>query len=139
MTAVEIWIIVMAAVQVLALLVLGMTGLLIYQRVQEVAGWGRPALRESRVIAARGKATALQTKSRAQVFVRTVRGLIQHVSRRVQTTTRLAREVVHPDLPPLQQAARSLAGPNGLAARLSRLHEAGKIAAGQGNGHDTHG
>lgn len=138
MTAVEIWIVVMAAVQALALLVLGVTGLLIYQRAREVAGWGRPALQESRAIAARGKATALQTRSRVQAFVRTVRGLVQHVGRRVQTTTRLAREVVRPDLPPLQQAARSIAGPNGLAARLSRLHEAGKIAAGQGNGHDRH-
>ncbi len=139
MTAPEIWIVVMAAVQVLAVLSMGVTGLLIYQRAKTAASWAQPAMQESRAIAARAKATALETRERAVFFSHTVRTLVQHVGRKLQTTTRLAREVVHPDLAPLQEAARSVTGPNGLAARLSRLHQAGKIAAGQGNGHDTRG
>jgi hypothetical protein len=139
MTAPEIWIVVMAAAQLLAVIGMGVTGFLIYHRARAAAAWAQPALQESKSIAARGKATALETRSRTMVFYHTFRALIQHVGRKVQTTTRLAREVVHPDLPALQGAVRSLAGPGGLAARLSRLHQAGKIAAGQSNGHSTDG
>jgi hypothetical protein len=139
MTAPEIWIVVMAAVQLAAVLGMGVTAFLIYQRAKAAAGWAQPSINESKAIAARARATALETRDRAKLFSDTVRTLVQHVGRRVQTTTRLAREVVRPDLAPLQEAARSVAGPAGLAARLSRLHQAGKIAAGQGNGHDTHG
>jgi hypothetical protein len=139
MTAPEIWIVVMAAAQVLAVIAMGATGFLIYQRAKAAAKWAQPAMQESKAIAARGKATVLETRNRTVAFYHTFHTLVQHVGRKVQTTTRLAREVVHPDLAPLQGAVRSVAGPNGLAARLSRLHQAGKIAAGQGNGHSTDG
>jgi hypothetical protein len=133
------WIVVMAIIELLAVIAMGVAGFLMYRRAKEVAGWVQPALQESKTIAARGKSTALETRDRARSFYNGSRTLVQHVGRKVQTTARLAREVVHPDLAPLQQAARAVAGPDGLAARLSRLHEAGKIAAGQGNGHDAHG
>jgi hypothetical protein len=139
MSAPETWIVVMAVIELLAVIAMGAAAFLTFRRAKEVAGWARPALQESKAIAARGKTTALETKARAVSVYRVSRTLVQHVGHKVQTTTRLAREVVHPDLAPLQQAAQAVAGPDGLAARLSRLHEAGKIAAGQGNGHDAHG
>ena len=139
MAAPEIWIIVMAAIELLAFIAMGAAAFLMYRRAKNVAGWAQPAVHESKAIAARGKATALETKERTLSFYGVSRTLVQHVGRKVQTTTRLAREVVHPGMAPLQQAARAVTGPEGLAARLSRLHEAGKIAAGQGNGHDAHG
>jgi hypothetical protein len=139
MAAPEIWIIVMAAIELLAFLGMGAAAFLMYRRAKDVAGRVQPAVRESKAIAAHGKGTALATKDRALSFYEVSHQLVQHVGRKVQTTTRLAREVVHPELAPLQQAARTVAGPEGLAARLFRLREAGKIAAGQGNGHDAHG
>src|SRR5712691_10959293 len=125
MAAPEIWIIVMAAIELLAFIAMGAAAFLMYRRAKNVAGWAQPAVHESKAIAARGKATALETKERALSFYDVSRTLVQHVGRKVQTTTRLAREVVHPDLAPLQQAARTVVGPDGLAARLSRLHQAG--------------
>jgi len=138
MAAPEIWILVMAAIQLLAVIAMGVTGFLMYRRAREGAGWVQPAMRESQAIAARGKATALESKERALACYRVSRTLVQRVGRKVQTTARLARTVVQLDRAPLQQAARTVTGPDGLAARLSRLREAGKIAAGQGNGNAAH-
>lgn len=138
MTAPEIGIIGLAAIELLAVIAMGVAAFLMYRRAKDVAGWAQPAVRESKAVAARGKATALETRDRSLDFYRASRTLVQRVGRKVQTTTRLAREVVHPDLAPLQQAARAAAGRDGLAARLARLHEAGKIAAGQDNGQGAH-
>jgi hypothetical protein len=134
MTAPEMMIVALAVTEVLAVIGMGIAGWLSYRRVKVVTGWAQPAVQEAKAIATRGKATAQETKKRAMTFYSTSRTLAQHVGRKVQTTTRLAREVVHPDLTPLQEAARAVTGPNGLARRLSRLHEAGKIAAGESNG-----
>jgi hypothetical protein len=134
MTPPEIAIVTLAVLQLLAVAGMGIAGLMMLRRAKAVADWARPSVQEARAIAGRGQTTALETKQRALGLSAQVRTLVQHVSRKVQTTTRLAREVVRPDLKPLQDAARAVAGPEGLAARLSRLHEAGKIAAGKGNG-----
>jgi hypothetical protein len=138
MTVPDTIIVVLAAVEVLAVIGMGVAAFLMYRRVQTVSAWTRPAVAESKAIAARGKATALDTRERAMAFTRSVRALVQHVNHKVQTTTRIAREVIHPNLAQLQQAARAVSGPEGLARRLSRLHAAGKIAAGQGNGSESH-
>jgi len=139
MTAPEMVILIMALLDVLAVISMGVAGFMIYRRATQVVAWAQPALHESKAIAARGKATAMETKSRALLFYQVSRTLVNHVGRKVQTTTRLAREVVQPNRTALQEAARAVTGPDGLAARLSRLHEAGKIAAGQDNGHPTRG
>ncbi len=137
MTAPEWIIAVLAVLELLAVVGMGLAGLQLYRRTRVVVGWTQPAARDAKAIAARGKSTALTTKDRAMAFYQSFRGLARHVGQKVQTTTRLAREVVHPDLEPLQEASRTLAGPDGLVSRLSRLHQAGKIAAGQGNGHES--
>src|ERR1700730_383874 len=98
MSAPEIWIVVMAAIELLAFIAMGVAGFLMYRRAKEVAGWVQPALQESKTIAARGKATVIETRDRAMSFYNGSRTLVQHVGRKVQTTARLAREVVHPDL-----------------------------------------
>jgi hypothetical protein len=134
MTAPEIAIVALAVTQLLAVAGMGIAGFMMFRRVKAVAGWAQPSVQEAKAIAGRGKATALDTKGRAVGLYGRIRTLVRHVGRKVQTTTRLAREVVHPDLKPLQEAARAVTGPDGLASRLSRLHEAGKIAAGKGNG-----
>src|SRR5207244_1396212 len=121
-------------VQLLAVAGMGTAGFMMFRRAKAVAEWAQPSVQEAKAIAGRGKATALETRQRVLDLSGLVRTLVQHVTRKVQTTTRLAREVVHPDLKPLQDAARAVTGPDGLASRLSRLHEAGKIAAGKGNG-----
>lgn len=139
MAAPEIGIIVMAAIELLAVIAMGIAALLIYRRAKQVAGWTQPLLRDSQAIAQRGKATGFETRDRALAFYHVFRQLVAHVGRKVQTTTRLAREVTHPSLSPLQEAARAVGGPDGVAARLARLHEAGKIAAGQDNGRGAHG
>jgi hypothetical protein len=137
MTLPEILIVALAVLQFLALLGMGIAGFLLYRRAKTVVGWTQPSLQESRAIAARGKATALETRQRVQSVAGVSRALVQHVGRKAQTTTRLAREVVHPDLTPLQEASRALTGARGLVSRLSRLREAGRIAAGQGDGKGT--
>jgi hypothetical protein len=134
MTAPEIIIVTLAVIQLLALAGMGIAGWMLFRRVKTVSGWAQPSVQEAKAIAARGKASALGTRDRGLDLYGRVRMLVQHVGRKVQTTTRLAREVVHPNLTPLQDVARVVSGPEGLASRLSRLHEAGKIAAGQGNG-----
>jgi hypothetical protein len=133
MTIPDMIIVALAILEVLALVAMGLAALLMYHRVKTVNGWVQPAMRESRAIAARGQATALESKERTLVFSRSVQSLVQHVKQKAQTTARLAREVVHPSLP-LQQTARALTGPDGLTRRLARLREAGKIAAGHGDG-----
>jgi hypothetical protein len=138
MPAPDMIIIVLAVIEFLAVIGMAIAAFLMYQRIQTVNGWMQPSIQESKAIALRAKATALETKNRAMAFSQTVRTLVLHVKRKVQTTTRLAREVVHPSLPPLHETARALTGPDGLARRLARLHEAGKIAAGRGNGHESH-
>jgi hypothetical protein len=137
MTVPDIIIVVLAAVEVLAVIGMGVAAFLMYRRVQTVSAWARPSINESKAIAARGKATALETRESAMAFSAKVRALVQHVNQKVQTTTRIAREIIHPNLAPLQQAARAVSGPEGLARRLSRLHAAGKIAAGEGNGSES--
>ena len=134
MTSPEIAIVALAALQLLAVAGMGIAGFMMFRRAKAVAEWTQPSVQEAKAITGRTKATALETKQRALNLSDRVRTLVRHVGRKVQTTTRLAREVVHPDLKPLQDAARAVAGPDGLASRLSRLHEAGKIAAGKGNG-----
>jgi hypothetical protein len=134
MTAPEIGIVALAVIQCLAVAGMGIAGFMLFRRAKTVADWAQPSVQEARAIAGRGKATALETKNRALDLSGRIRTLVRHVGQKVQTTSRLAREVVRPDLKPLQEAARSVIGPDGLASRLSRLHEAGKIAAGKGNG-----
>jgi hypothetical protein len=134
MTGPETLIVALAVIEALAVAAMGIAGFLMYRRVQEVSGWIKPAIHESKAIAARGKATALGTKERVMTFYGTPKALVQLVGRKMQTTTRLAREVVRPDLKPLHETARALTGPDGLAARIARLHQASKIGAGQGNG-----
>jgi hypothetical protein len=134
------WIIVaLAVIELLAVAGMGAAAYMMYRRVKVVSGWAQPAMREAKAIAARGKATGLETRDRAMAFYHSFRTLSQHVGRKVQTTTRLAREVVHPDLASLQEAAQALEGPRSLMRRVARLHEAGKIAAGQGNGRRSDG
>jgi hypothetical protein len=113
---------------------MGIAGFLMYRRVKIATGWAEPAVQESKAIVARGKATALESKNRAMAFSHTFRTLAQHVGQKVETTTRLAREVIRPDLSPLQEAARAATSANGLVKRLSRLRQAGRIAAGERNG-----
>lgn len=139
MPAPDMIIIVLAVVELLAVIVMGIAAFMMYRRVKTVTAWAQPSVQEAKAIAARGKATALESKDRAMAFTRTFQALAQHVGQKVETTKRLAREVVHPDRTPLQEAARALAGPAGVARRLSRLHEAGKVAAGQGNGSRSQG
>jgi hypothetical protein len=134
MSAPETIIVALAVTEVLAVIAMGLAAFLMYRRVKVVTGWAQPAIQESKAIAERANATARETRSQAMAFYGTFKTLAQHVGRKVQTTTRLAREVVQPDLTPLQEATRAVAGPDGLARRLSRLHEAGKIAAGETNG-----
>ena len=138
MTVPDIIIVVLAVVEVLAVIGMGVAGFLMYRRVQTVSAWARPAINESKAIAARGKTTALETRERAMAFTRSVQALVQHVNQKVKTTTRIAREVIHPNLAPLQETARAVSGAESLARRLSRLHAAGKIAAGEGNGSESH-
>jgi hypothetical protein len=132
----DMMIVVLAVIEFLAVIGMGIAAFLMYQRIQTVNGWVQPSIQESKAIALRGRATALETRNRAMTFAGIVRTLVLHVKQKVHTTTRLAREVVHPSLP-LQETARALTGPDGLARRLARLHEAGKIAAGRGNGHES--
>jgi hypothetical protein len=99
--------------------------------VKEVTAWIQPAVTESKTIATRAQALARETKARGMAFYTSLRTLAQHVNQKVQTTTRLAREAVHPALPQIQEASRALTGPDGLVTRLSRLHEAGRVAAGR--------
>jgi hypothetical protein len=134
MSAPEIMIVALAVVQLLAVAGIGVAGFMMYRRAKTVSLWAQPATQEAKAIAGRGRATALESKARALELSGRIRTLVQHVGRKVQTTARLAREVVHPDLKPLQEAVHAVTGPAGLASRLSRLHEAGKIAAGQGDG-----
>ena len=137
MTAPEMVIVALAVIQFLTLAGMGIAGLMMFRRVKAVAGWAQPSVQEAKAIAGRGKTTALETKDRVLELYSGIRTLVQHVGRKVQTTTRLAREVVHPDLKPLHDVARAVTGPEGLASRFSRLHEAGKIAAGKGNGQSS--
>jgi hypothetical protein len=130
----EILILLFAAIECLAVLAMGLAAYQMYRRAKTVQAWVEPGLAESKAIASRGKATALESRDRALAFANLARTVAQHVGQKVQTTTRVAKEVVHPDRTSLQQAARAVAGPVDVARRLSRLHQAGKIAAGQGNG-----
>jgi hypothetical protein len=139
MTAPEILIVALAVLELLAVVGMGAAAFMMYRRARAAATWAQPAVQESKAIAARGKATAWETKNRTLAFYGASRDLVEHVGQKVQTTTRLAREVVHPDLSPLQEAARAVTGPKGLVTRWSRLREAGKIAAGQGNGNGARG
>lgn len=131
-------IVALAVIELLAVVAMGIAVGMMIRRVKAVMAWAQPAMQESKAIAARGKATGLELKSRVMAFSDSFRTLVEHVGRRLETTTRLAREVVHPSAAPLQDAARALTGPNGLVSRIARLHEAGKIAAGDGNGQRVH-
>jgi hypothetical protein len=131
MSVPEIMIVALAVVELLAVVAMGIAAFMVYRRVNEVAAWAQPTVQEAKAIATRGQTLARETRARAIAFPTSFRTLAQHVNQKVQTTTRLAREAVHPALPPIQEASRALTGPDGLAARLSRLHEAGKIAAGR--------
>src|SRR2546423_9576211 len=120
MTSPEIAILALAVLQLLAVVGMGIAAFLLFRRAKTVAEWAQPSVQEAKAIAARGKTTALETKQRAFDLYGHIRRLVQHVGQKVQTTTRLAREVVRPELKPLQEATRVLTGPDGLASRLSR-------------------
>lgn len=139
MPAPDMVIVVLAVVQLLAVVGMAIAAFIMYQRVKTVTAWAQPSAREVKAIAARGQATALETRNRVLAFTHTCRQLVQHVGQKLETTKRLAREVVQPGPSPLQETARALAGPANVARRLSRLHEAGKVAAGQGNGSRSDG
>jgi hypothetical protein len=139
MPAADMVILVLAVVELLAVVAMAIAAFMMYQRVKTVTAWAQPSVQETKAIAARAQATALESKNRALAFAQTFRTLVRRVGQKVQTTKRLAREIVHPDRTPLEEAARVLAGPAGVARRLSRLHEAGKVAAGQGNGSRSRG
>jgi hypothetical protein len=139
MPAPDMIIVLLAVIELLAVIAMGIAAFMMYRRAKSVTAWAQPSVREAKAIAARAQGTALESKNRALAFTQTVRTLVQHVGQKVETTKRLAREVVNPDRTPLQEAARALAGPAGVARRLSRLHEAGKVAAGQGNGRRSRG
>jgi hypothetical protein len=130
----DILIVVFAVIEFLAVVGMGIAAYLMYRRTQTVQSWIEPAVEETKAIAARGKATALESKTRAMAFADLTRTVAQHVAQKVRTTTRVAKEVVRPDRTSLQEAARAVAGPVDVARRLSRLHRASKIASGQGNG-----
>jgi hypothetical protein len=139
MPAPDMIIVVLAVVEVLMVVAMAIAAFMMYQRGKTVTTWAQPAVQEAKAIAARGQATALETRNRAMAFTQTCRTLVQRVGQKLETTKRLALEVVHPDRRPLQEAAQALAGPAAAIRRLSRLHEAGKVAAGQGNGSRSDG
>jgi len=131
MSVPETLIVVLAVVELLAVIAMGIAALMVARRAKEVAAWIQPSVKESTAIAARVQAMARETKARGMAVYTAVRAVAQHVNQKFQTTTRLAREAVHPALPPIQDASRALTGPDGLVTRLSRLHQAGRIAAGR--------
>jgi hypothetical protein len=125
------WLIVAAAVlDLIFVIVLVIVGL----RFKALAGEGtrmaRPLSERGRRIAGTGQHLVETARTRGETMLRVIRTVAQHVGARIETTRRIASEVVHPRTATIDQVARTTDEGRAWIARLTRLGAAARRAAG---------
>jgi hypothetical protein len=123
-------IVVLAIIQVIALLGIALLGLAMARRgrtaAQRVQATFAPAAR----IRSRGAEGIRLVRGKSERIVLRAKALGEDLTRKWRTALHLVEEVVHPGKPPLETVTEPIDRGRRLAARISRLGAAARKAAG---------
>lgn len=130
----DILIVTFAVLDFVFLIVLAVVGMR-FRALALQAGQGvRPLTQRTQRIAGTGKRLAVTAETRGASILTVAKALAHDVGEKVETTRRIAAEVVHPTGSSLESVARTVEQGQAWTARLSRLGAAARRAAGRNGG-----
>jgi hypothetical protein len=124
-------IIVLAVVQVIALLAIGVLGWMLARRGGDAAGRARAAMAPTLRVKNRALEGARIARGKSERIVLRGQALAEDLSQKWQTARHLVQEVVHPGRPPVEAVTEPIDRGRRLAQRIARLQTAARKAAGR--------